>query len=166
MLIVSGYGYIAGLPATAVAIFNFAGIGVGSTLVGMRRWLAPHASKPVVKPKPIIEEDMDTKEAKFKDHLRCPISQCFMEDPVLLIESGIIYDRLALLEWFATCERRKVPHNIPTEPTTNLVLKSKEFVPVFTMKSITQSWIDHFPDKNNETEEDEEFTYSSNNKIS
>jgi hypothetical protein len=55
----------------------------------------------------------------------CPIAQTLMVDPVRTVD-GNVYDRSALLEWFATFKQGTAP----TSPLTNLPLPSIAMTPV------------------------------------
>ena len=58
----------------------------------------------------------------------CPIMCEIMKDPVLLMEDGHTYERVALEQWFATGAR--------TSPTTNAQLDSITLVPNLTVKRL------------------------------
>ncbi|KAL9649296.1 hypothetical protein ABK040_014599 [Willaertia magna] len=72
------------------------------------------------------------------DGLICPITQQLMKEPVLLIESGITYEKEAILNWLK---------NHDTCPCTNKVLKNKNFIVNFNLKSIIENSISKYIDK-------------------
>jgi len=61
----------------------------------------------------------------------CPISQEIMREPVLIVESQMVYDKSSIIEWF------KISN---TDPSTNVELKSKEFIPLRAFKSSIEEW--------------------------
>lgn len=63
----------------------------------------------------------------FEDCLRCPISKDIMRDPVVLKDSGMIYDRSSIEEWL-----RRGHHQ---DPLTKVELMSKELVPNSTLRT-------------------------------
>lgn len=77
----------------------------------------------------------DTSQSAPKEYL-CPISLDLMRDPVLLIETGQVYDRESIEGWF------KAGKN--TCPTTGSNLKSKRLSPIHPMRSA----INEFAKKN------------------
>lgn len=54
-----------------------------------------------------------------------------MSDPVLVVESGMVYDRVNIETWFA---------NNSTDPLTGAKLASKMIVPVLTLKNAIDEW--------------------------
>eukprot|EP01123_Difflugia_compressa_P010127 TRINITY_DN3615_c0_g1_i1.p1 TRINITY_DN3615_c0_g1~~TRINITY_DN3615_c0_g1_i1.p1 ORF type:complete len:255 (-),score=30.37 TRINITY_DN3615_c0_g1_i1:51-752(-) len=61
----------------------------------------------------------------------CPITHEIMTDPVLLIESGVTYERSAIEQWLKN-------HN--TDPLTNITLTSKQIVPVISLRNAINEW--------------------------
>lgn len=65
-------------------------------------------------------------EEKIPPSFLCPISAELMTDPVMVVDSGMVYDRVSIEAWF-------VSHN--TDPMTNQALNSKTLVGVLTLKN-------------------------------
>jgi hypothetical protein len=52
-------------------------------------------------------------------------------DPVIVIESGMVYERVSIESWFKTHD---------TDPMTNCVLKSKALLGVLAFKQSIEEW--------------------------
>lgn len=76
----------------------------------------------------IIPEEV---QSKIELSMTCPLSQEVFNDPVVLVESAITYNRHMLLQWLAE-------HN--TCPVTRKVLTSKAIVPNTVVKSMTEDF--------------------------
>eukprot|EP00210_Caulerpa_lentillifera_P000076 g72.t1 len=87
----------------------------------------------------ISESLKDAQKAPFIGHnlesrLSCPITKEIMEDPVILVQSGVTYDRSAIEEWLSK--------ENTTDPVTQIELTSGELVPNRTVKDICQSFME------------------------
>ena len=67
------------------------------------------------------------------DHLRCPISCDLFSDPVLLSQIGHTYDRNSIERWL----RQKSP---PTDPSSNVELRSTATVPNWALRDAVNEW--------------------------
>lgn len=67
----------------------------------------------------------------LEDNFMCPISYEIMRDPVMLLETGITYERKKIEEWLST-------HN--TCPKTQMELKSKALKPNIALKRSIEDW--------------------------
>eukprot|EP01026_Neomeris_dumetosa_P067213 TRINITY_DN6547_c0_g1_i11.p1 TRINITY_DN6547_c0_g1~~TRINITY_DN6547_c0_g1_i11.p1 ORF type:complete len:634 (-),score=64.73 TRINITY_DN6547_c0_g1_i11:454-2355(-) len=56
----------------------------------------------------------------------CPLTQEIMTDPVVVADSGNVYERKAISDWFKLNDR---------DPLTNLVVKNKQLIPLHILKS-------------------------------
>lgn len=54
-----------------------------------------------------------------------------MRDPVIVIESGMVYERESIETWF---------RNHSTDPKSNCDLKSKQLIPVLAFKEAIEEW--------------------------
>jgi len=68
----------------------------------------------------------------------CPISTEIMSDPVLVVESGMVYDRSSIERWF---------QNSSTDPLTNAPVNSKTLVSIITLKNAIQEWVEMHKNK-------------------
>lgn len=66
------------------------------------------------------------------DEFLCPISMSVMEDPVVLVETGVTYERLEIAAWFAQGKN--------TCPCTGVTLSSQQLVPNRALKSTIERW--------------------------
>ena len=64
-------------------------------------------------------------------HLKCPISLCVMDDPVVAAD-GHTYERACIEEWFAMGKR--------TSPQTNETLTSTALTPAHTIRGMVDDW--------------------------
>lgn len=64
---------------------------------------------------------------------QCPISLEIMEDPVVLIETGVTYDRKSIMKWFDE-------YGYTTCPVSGKELSNRGFVEVRILKSLIQEW--------------------------
>ncbi|CAD7698881.1 unnamed protein product, partial [Ostreobium quekettii] len=62
----------------------------------------------------------------------CPISREIMRDPVVLVETGQVYDRHSIAEWFRM--------NHSTCPLTGTVLTSQRLTPLYTIRAAIHDW--------------------------
>lgn len=69
--------------------------------------------------------------AEAPEYICCPISQDVIEDPVLLIETGHVFDRKVIQDWLRD-------HN--TCPFTGVELSSKALAPVHIFRSLTSDF--------------------------
>lgn len=76
--------------------------------------------------------ETDKNEDSFSDVFICPISREIMQDPVVLIETGQMYDRKSITEWF------KSGHN--TCPMTGSFLMSQRLTPLYTIRGAIHEW--------------------------
>eukprot|EP00899_Mesostigma_viride_P025254 jgi/Mesvir1/5913/Mv00682-RA.1 len=63
----------------------------------------------------------------------CPISGDLMQDPVMLVETGQVYERVSIEQWFARGHQ--------TDPLTNLVLSDRRLTPVLALRSLIEQFI-------------------------
>ena len=90
----------------------------------------------VAKHQSVLEEELREHRAEIKrlrirelpEDLMCPIMCEIMKDPVLLMEDGHTYERVALEQWFATGAR--------TSPSTSAELDSLATAPNHTVKKL------------------------------
>eukprot|EP00899_Mesostigma_viride_P019378 jgi/Mesvir1/27441/Mv07228-RA.1 len=62
----------------------------------------------------------------------CPISREVMQDPVMLVETGQIYERREIEQWFAL--------GWATDPVTNLKVTDQKLVPLLHLRSLIEQW--------------------------
>eukprot|EP00899_Mesostigma_viride_P007649 jgi/Mesvir1/16886/Mv15767-RA.3 len=67
-------------------------------------------------------------------HFLCPISYDLMRDPVMLVETGQIYERDAIERWFA--------RGNTTDPLTNARVVDTKLAPVFALRSAVEQWVE------------------------
>ncbi|KAL6763401.1 hypothetical protein V8C86DRAFT_1783906, partial [Haematococcus lacustris] len=63
----------------------------------------------------------------------CPITRELLNDPVIIVETGHSYERLALLQWWSST------HNF-TCPKTGIRLQSLMLTPNWALRSAINSW--------------------------
>eukprot|EP00899_Mesostigma_viride_P001574 jgi/Mesvir1/11417/Mv25117-RA.2 len=64
----------------------------------------------------------------------CPISCDLMREPAMLVESGQIYERTFIEQWFA--------RGNGTDPLTNVSVSDKKLVPVLSLRTLIEQWIE------------------------
>lgn len=69
--------------------------------------------------------------ARCPNSFICPITQEIMVDPVIVIESGMVYERAAIEAWFQQHD---------TDPMTNCALKSKAVLGILAFKQSIEEW--------------------------
>ena len=74
---------------------------------------------------------------KFLELIECPIGLEAIKDPVMLVPTGIIYDRKSIESWL---ERKK------TCPNTGTKLTYYELMPVYILKDIIEIFLKTLPD--------------------
>jgi hypothetical protein len=67
------------------------------------------------------------------EHLKCVITQELFRDPVVLVQTGYTYDRIAIQRWLAA----KFP---PTDPTSNVELWCTDLVPNWSLRQSVDEW--------------------------
>eukprot|EP01023_Acetabularia_acetabulum_P013202 TRINITY_DN1630_c1_g3_i9.p1 TRINITY_DN1630_c1_g3~~TRINITY_DN1630_c1_g3_i9.p1 ORF type:complete len:339 (-),score=39.39 TRINITY_DN1630_c1_g3_i9:363-1379(-) len=87
--------------------------------------------------KPERDQQLSTKlprqENGIPHRLICPITEDLMKEPVVLMDTGQVYERSAIQKWLARNNR---------DPITNVVLQSKQVVTVHILKSECQEFRD------------------------
>ncbi|EKX48382.1 hypothetical protein GUITHDRAFT_136887 [Guillardia theta CCMP2712] len=68
------------------------------------------------------------------DGFRCPITQEVMRDPHIVAETGLSYEKSAIVQWLQD-------HN--TDPLTNLRLKSKQIIPNHGLRATIEEFLTH-----------------------
>jgi len=87
----------------------------------------------------------------------CPISTELMTDPVMLLETGTTYERKCIQEW--------LQHHA-NDPSTGLVLKSKEIVGVLALKNAIEEWTEDMQVKQKERKEKQNRKLNSTQQLS
>ena len=70
--------------------------------------------------------------------LMCPITRTMFRDPVMVVESGHTYERIAILSHFRRNGGAK-------DPLTNLALSSAKVMTIWAMRNVVQAWLDKHP---------------------
>ena len=67
------------------------------------------------------------------EHLKCVITQELFRDPVVLVQTGYTYDRIAIQRWLAA-------KFLPTDPTSNVELWCTDLVPNWSLRQSVDEW--------------------------
>lgn len=78
-----------------------------------------------------VTETVIIERAPYPLSFLCPITSELMKDPVIVIESRMVYERAAIESWFSKSS---------TDPMTNTELTSKAFIPVLAFKEAIEEW--------------------------
>jgi hypothetical protein len=76
-------------------------------------------------------DDDDDMQPPYPLSFACPITNELMSEPVIVIESRMVYERVAIESWFSKSS---------TDPMTNVALVSKVFIPVLAFKEAIEEW--------------------------
>jgi len=87
--------------------------------------------QPVLSPSNDVSAKAESKQDKELQDLKCPISLCVMEDPVILCATGHSYERSELVTWFEKHD---------TNPISGEKLDDKSFVPNRALKGLCDNY--------------------------
>jgi len=78
-----------------------------------------------------MAETVSPREPSSPPEFVCPISLQLMKDPVVVVETGQIYDRESIEKWFRT-------HSVLTDPLTGQAIKNPSLSPVPALRNIIE----------------------------
>ena len=70
--------------------------------------------------------------SKTPDYFQCPITHCVMQNPVVVRQSGITYEKAAIIVWL---------NQKGTDPSTGLQCTIRDLVPNRALREAIDAWI-------------------------
>lgn len=81
-------------------------------------------------------DELPTFALHVKNQIRCPLSREVMQDPVVLLESGVTYDRSSITEWIGAGNLR--------DPIKNTELKTAELMPNTALRDFCMAFFEEY----------------------